>query len=198
MPCSASSPGAWRTGPGPRKRWNGHLAFPEGGPQAVTRPRALVPRVVRPPEEPCPANSESTKRELVTRCIGGMATTKGDSPADMPPISGLTGWEFHESSKAVLRSGRGRSDPGRNCGGRRGYVRASRPERDCALRWLRVFSGAPGGFGFAVINASAGGSVSATVSLKKQEPNRTYVVRLIQGIADCLTADAEVTTNGDG
>jgi hypothetical protein len=61
-----------------------------------------------------------------------------------------------------------------------------------------VFSGAPGGFGFAVINASADGSVSATVSLKKQEPNTTYVVRFIQGIADCLTADAEVTTNGMG
>lgn len=61
-----------------------------------------------------------------------------------------------------------------------------------------VISGDPGGFGFAVINASADGRVSATVSLKKQEPNTTYVVRLVQGGADCFTVDAEVTTNEVG
>ena len=61
-----------------------------------------------------------------------------------------------------------------------------------------VIIGAPGGFGFAVINASADGRVSATVSLKKQTPNTTYVVRLVQGLADCSTVDAEVTTNGKG
>jgi pectate lyase len=61
-----------------------------------------------------------------------------------------------------------------------------------------VFAGAPGGFGFAVINASADGSVAATVSLKKQEPNTTYVVRLVQGVDDCYTVDAEVTTNAVG
>ena len=55
-----------------------------------------------------------------------------------------------------------------------------------------------GNFGWAVINASADGTVSATVSLKKQEPNTTYVVRLVQGIADCFTVDAEITTNGMG
>ena len=60
-----------------------------------------------------------------------------------------------------------------------------------------VITGAPGGFGFAVINASADGNISATVSLKKQTPNTTYVVRLIQG-ADCFTVDAQVTTNGKG
>jgi hypothetical protein len=60
-----------------------------------------------------------------------------------------------------------------------------------------VISGDPGGFGFAVINASADGKISATVSLKKQEPNTTYVVRLVQG-ADCFTVDAEVTTNEVG
>ena len=61
-----------------------------------------------------------------------------------------------------------------------------------------VLSGEPGNFGWAVINASADGTVSATVSLKKQEPNTTYVVRLVQGIADCFTVDAEITTNGMG
>jgi pectate lyase len=61
-----------------------------------------------------------------------------------------------------------------------------------------VLSGTPGGYGFAVINASADGRVSATVSLKKQEPNTTYEVRLVQGVADCYTVDAEVTTNGVG
>ena len=60
-----------------------------------------------------------------------------------------------------------------------------------------VITGAPGGFGFAVINASADGRVSATVSLKKQTPNATYVVRLVQG-ADCFDIDAEMTTNGKG
>jgi hypothetical protein len=60
-----------------------------------------------------------------------------------------------------------------------------------------VITGAPGGFGFAVINASADGTVSATVSLKKQTPNTTYVVRLVQG-ADCSIVDAEMTTNGQG
>ena len=61
-----------------------------------------------------------------------------------------------------------------------------------------VLSGEPGNFGWAVINASEDGTVSATVSLKKQEPNTTYVVRLVQGIADCFTVDAEITTNGMG
>jgi hypothetical protein len=61
-----------------------------------------------------------------------------------------------------------------------------------------VLSGTPGGYGFAVINASADGRVLATVSLKKQEPNTTYAVRLVQGNADCFTVDAEVTTNGGG
>ena len=61
-----------------------------------------------------------------------------------------------------------------------------------------VIAGAPGGFGFAVINAPANGTVKTTVSLKGQQPNTTYNIRLIQGIADCFTVDATVTTNGQG
>jgi pectate lyase len=61
-----------------------------------------------------------------------------------------------------------------------------------------VITGTAGGYGFAVVNASADGRVSATVSLKKLDPNTTYAVRLVQGFADCFTVDAEVTTNGVG
>jgi len=61
-----------------------------------------------------------------------------------------------------------------------------------------VFSCAPGGFGFAVINAPANGTVATTVSIKGQQPNTTYNIRLIQGQADCFTFDATVTTNGQG
>jgi hypothetical protein len=60
-----------------------------------------------------------------------------------------------------------------------------------------VLSGAPGDFGFAVINAPDG-TVSATVSIKKQQPNTDYVIRLVQGGADCFTVDATATTNGQG
>jgi len=59
-----------------------------------------------------------------------------------------------------------------------------------------IFS-TPGDFGFAVINAP-NGTVQATVSLKKQQPNTTYDVYLIQGLADCSTVDATLTTNGQG
>jgi len=55
----------------------------------------------------------------------------------------------------------------------------------------------PGDFGFAVINAPDG-NVQATVSLKKQQPNTTFNVLLIQGNADCFTVDATLTTNGQG
>ena len=61
-----------------------------------------------------------------------------------------------------------------------------------------VLSGAPGDFGFAVINAPSDGTVSATVSIKGQQPDTDYVIRLVQGDADCFTVDAMVTTNGQG
>ena len=56
----------------------------------------------------------------------------------------------------------------------------------------------PGDFGFAVINAPSNGTVQATVTLKKQTPNATYNVTLLQGAADCLATDATLTTNGQG
>ena len=61
-----------------------------------------------------------------------------------------------------------------------------------------VLAGEPGGYGFAVINASSDGKVMATVSLKKLEPNAEYLIRLIQGPHDCHTTDVTVTTNGKG
>ena len=61
-----------------------------------------------------------------------------------------------------------------------------------------VLSGATGDFGFAVINAPSNGTVSATVSIKKQQSNTDYVIRLVQGGDDCYTVDATVTTNGQG
>jgi len=61
-----------------------------------------------------------------------------------------------------------------------------------------VDAGAPGGFGFAVINAPSNGTVSATVSVKGLKPNTSYTVRLIQGVADCFTVDGTIVTNGVG
>jgi hypothetical protein len=61
-----------------------------------------------------------------------------------------------------------------------------------------VISGAPGGFGFAVINAPGNDTVAATVSLKGLTPNTTYFVGLIQGVSDCVTDDGTITTNGQG
>jgi len=61
-----------------------------------------------------------------------------------------------------------------------------------------VLSGAPGAYGFAVINAPSDGTVATTVSIKGQQPNTTYDIRLVQGVADCFTVDAMVTTNGQG
>jgi hypothetical protein len=61
-----------------------------------------------------------------------------------------------------------------------------------------VFAGGPGGFGFAIINAPASGTVTATVSLKGLSPNTDYFVRLIQGAVGCFTNDGVITTNGKG
>jgi hypothetical protein len=61
-----------------------------------------------------------------------------------------------------------------------------------------VISGEDGGFGFAVINAPGTGTVSATVSLKGLKANTEYFVSLIQGVPDCGTVDATITTNGNG
>ena len=61
-----------------------------------------------------------------------------------------------------------------------------------------VLSGQDLGFGFAVINAPSNGTVETTVSLKGLTPNTTYNVELIQGVADCHTIDATITTNGTG
>jgi len=61
-----------------------------------------------------------------------------------------------------------------------------------------VVHGAPGGFGFANINAPSNGTVATTVSLKGLSPNMIYNVELIQGLADCFSIDATITTNGNG
>jgi hypothetical protein len=72
------------------------------------------------------------------------------------------------------------------------------PNGNAACDGSGVFSGSPGGFGFAVINAPGDNTVSATVHIDKQQPNTTYNVRLVQGISDCFSVDAQVTTNGQG
>lgn len=53
--------------------------------------------------------------------------------------------------------------------------------------------------GFVVFTVD-GGFVSAVVSLKGWQPNTEYVIRLLQANAPtgCYTADAAVTTNGQG
>lgn len=61
-----------------------------------------------------------------------------------------------------------------------------------------VISGAPGDFGFAIINAPNDKTVEATVFIEKQKPNTKYVIRLVQGQSDCFTVDATVMTNGQG
>lgn len=61
-----------------------------------------------------------------------------------------------------------------------------------------VLAGAADGFGFAVINARGDGTVAATVSLKGLQPDTEYSVYLIQGVDDCGTLDATITTNGRG
>jgi hypothetical protein len=41
-------------------------------------------------------------------------------------------------------------------------------------------------------------SLSGSVTIKDGAPNTTYDVRIIQGVADCFTADASFTTNFKG
>ena len=62
-----------------------------------------------------------------------------------------------------------------------------------------VLAGAADGFGFAVMNAPADGTVAATVSLKGLQPNTEYSVFLIQGDSDCGgTPDGTIMTNRQG
>jgi hypothetical protein len=62
-----------------------------------------------------------------------------------------------------------------------------------------VLAGVADGFGFAVINAPANGTVAATVSLKGVQPDTEYSVFLIQGVADCGgTPDGTIMTNRQG
>jgi hypothetical protein len=56
-------------------------------------------------------------------------------------------------------------------------------------------SGAPGNFGYAIINAPGDKTVEATVHIEKQMPNTLYDIRLVQGNSDCPTVDATVMTN---
>jgi len=53
---------------------------------------------------------------------------------------------------------------------------------------------------FAVINFNNAGKVGATVSIKDGAANATYSVSLVQipSGEDCFTAEAELTTNGQG
>jgi hypothetical protein len=61
-----------------------------------------------------------------------------------------------------------------------------------------VISGTDGGFGFAIINEPGSATISATVKLQSLKPKTTYFVSLIQGVSDCGTVDAIITTNGAG
>jgi hypothetical protein len=61
-----------------------------------------------------------------------------------------------------------------------------------------VLAGAADGFGFAVMNAPANGTVAATVSLKGLQPDTEYSVFLIQGNSDCGTPDGTIMTNRQG
>ena len=60
--------------------------------------------------------------------------------------------------------------------------------------------GAPGGFGFVVLN-QVDGRVTAKVSLRNAEPEATYIVRLIQhteDIRDCHGGTHRLRTNAAG
>ena len=83
-------------------------------------------------------------------------------------------------------------------GGGAGNFHLLGPDGNAFCDGSGVISGSDGGFGFGIINAPGTKTVSATVSLKGLAPNTEYSVRLIQGIADCFTFDATVTTNGVG
>jgi hypothetical protein len=60
-----------------------------------------------------------------------------------------------------------------------------------------VLGGTAGGYGFAIIRANRA-TVGTSVSIKQQQPNTTYQIRLIQGVADCGAVDTTVTTNSQG
>ena len=72
------------------------------------------------------------------------------------------------------------------------------PDGNAFCNGSGVISGTDLGFGFAVINAPADGTVMTTVSLKKLRPDTTYTVRLIQGNTDCFDFDGTITTNRVG
>jgi hypothetical protein len=83
-------------------------------------------------------------------------------------------------------------------GGGAGNFHLLGPDGNAFCDGSGVISGSDGGFGFAIINAPGGQTVSTTVKLKKLDPNTVYSIRLVQGVADCFTFDATITTNKKG
>jgi hypothetical protein len=72
------------------------------------------------------------------------------------------------------------------------------PDGSASCDGSGVVTGAPGDFGFAIINSPSNKTVEATVYIEKQMPNTLYLIQLIQGSSDCQTVDATVMSNKQG
>ena len=128
--------------------------------------------------------------------VRAQASQGSQGPGNSVPAAGLR----TTNGTTVTGLLRGVLSPGSGSGAREGAQKFDLlgPAGNAFCDGSGVLSGAPGNFGFAIINAPANKTVEATVYIEKQTPNTLYLIRLVQGQSDCFTVDTTVMTNKQG